>query len=130
MKKGLYRTRIIRESEILITVTDPAVFRDYIDLETARISGGVCVDGWDDGHAIQSIACRIELGERHEVPGLTYKIVEQNVQVQPQRTCRYCGCTDYDACQMDDGLICDWDTEDCCTNPACLAAAEKEATNG
>lgn len=46
-----------------------------------------------------------------------------------KRKCRFCGCTEMNACQTPDGP-CHWVLEDVCSNPPCVRKACRELLGG
>lgn len=65
-------------------------------------------------------------------------LMAQRYYAEPEDQCRYCGCTEDNACIIEnldgDTRTCAWAAHNLCDNPECLqkaaAKAEKEAQNG
>lgn len=122
MKKGSYRYVIHRSTEVLITIKDPIAFA------ASRLAW---LEENPDGDYLAAMAVQVERDEAPVTPGSIIKIDVQDFKIDQVRTCRYCGCTENDACSLSTGP-CSWVAEDLCSNPFCISArqAEKEVHHG
>jgi len=132
MKLGKYRINVTRSTEVRITVADLQLFQE--DFERWKQLGDpgddITEEDFLTARAIMSIS-----GQTNEKYNRSLTIIHlhSDQEIEHIRTCRYCGCSDDDACSLSTGP-CEWVAADVCSNPYCvaleIAQAEKEVTNG
>lgn len=126
MKKGKYRFIVQRTQEVLLTITDEAQFKADFE-HWANLLGPDRADESTELDYLRSRAYILRLSAQDRPISLQREINRTHVHVEDLHTCRHCGCTDDNACQLAKGN-CDWhDTLDCCTNPDCIAAEVAES---
>lgn len=126
MQIGKYRITVTRTTEVQITVADEALFlQDYTAWKNmyGDSADDVTEEDFLATRAIMSVAGGN--GGKYS-RGITIIHLHSDQEIEHHRTCRHCGCADHEACQLESGP-CDWyGALDCCTNPDCIAAEEKE----
>lgn len=126
MKKGKYRFIVQRSQEILMTITDEAQFQK----DFQHWAGLLGPDRDGEVTELDYLRSRAhKLNSPFCAQGIEKKIENEHIYIEDVRTCRQCGCTEDAACITEEGP-CRWVSEGCCSNPDCIAQAEKEVQHG
>ena len=107
MQEGKYRITVTRSTEVRITIADKALFlKDYTAWKNmyGDSADDVTEEDFLAARAIMSVAGGN--GGKYS-RGITIIHLHSDQEIEHHRTCRHCGCTDSDACQLESGN-CDW----------------------
>lgn len=133
MKLGKYNIRVTRTTDVQITIADLELFNQDYQAWQNMYGDSACDVTEEDflaSRAIMSVAGGTS--EKYN-NGLTIIHKYSDQDIEHIRTCRHCGCTEYEACSLSTGP-CSWLDEDLCSNPFCIASRqaeqEKEVTHG
>lgn len=130
MKKGKYRILVTQTTDVQITVFDLELFnQDYEAWKNLHADTVEDITEEDFLAARAIISVSGSTSEKYK-RGLTIIHRHSDQEIEHARTCRHCGCTEYDACILSTGP-CSWIAADVCSTPYCVvletAQAEKEA---